>query len=1678
MKHLIIALSLCFGGCLYAQVNEDFSDGNFTTAPVWTGSNNAADFTTIDNKLRSNSNIANTSFYLSTANSLANNTQWEFWINLQFSTSGSNYSDIYVISDKADLKSTLINGYFIRIGNTDDEISFYRRSGTVATSVKIIDGVNGAVGSTNNTIKIRLKRDNIGNFTLEREVLVNNSTYFTEGTVNDLIHTTSTHFGISIQQSTVSFFYKHFLDNIKIASIITDTIRPIVSTVSNVDSNTLAITFSEEMDTVSTKNSLNYSVNNNAGAIFKVLTTNDPAKFQLKLVNALSSGTYILTVTNVKDKNGNLITNNNARVFTYIKPYKAKFGDLVINEIFADPTPQIDLPSVEFAELRNNTDHSISLKNWKFSDSGSSATFGELTIEPGSLLIICAKADTAEFKSYGKVLGLSPWPSLNNSGELIKLTSPENISVDSIRYSDTWYRNSVKKQGGWTIERKDPGLKCHGSLNWFASNDITGGTPGKENSIYVPGYDVLPLVGDSIKQLSDTTIKIYFNKHLNSSTILAQNFALNPNASTVKKIISDFDFKELEITFNQKFLADTKYLLTIENLKDCHGILISKGKEEISFKTSKLPIIVNKADTASLIITEIFADPSPEIGLPLVEFVEVYNPSKDTVDLDKWTINDPTTKATIRNQRILPREYIILCPVADTTHYKSYGKTIGIHPWPSLNNSSDQVVLKSFKNRVVDSIAYSDTWYRSSLKKPGGWSIEKIDLTSACKGLFNWTASIDTNGGTPGKANSVNVVGYDLLSLKADSLKILTDTTIKVYFNKHLDAATLLAENFSLNPAHSVKRIISDILSREVTLTFDKKLQSGGEFKLYVSRLKDCSGNVINAAHLLKFKTRQPLPIVPERIDTSRIVITEIFADPYPEIGLPLVEFIEVYNPGSNSADLDKWTLGDAGTKATITNLTIKPGEYLILCPIADTLLFKQFGKIKGISPWPSLGNAGDQITLKSFKQRLVDSVAFSDKWYKSQKKKNGGWSLEKIDLLFNSCTGFYNWASAIDPIGGTPGRPNSLNKPGSSQRNIVIETIEYTSDSTVILTLNSVADTFYLKPAHFIINNKIGEANAMLVDESYLKIHLEFDSKFKEGINYTLIANSLFNCNGKRTQEPNNQASFTIPIIPEVDYPVVINEIFADPSPQLGLPEVEFVELYNPTGKLVSLQGMSYGDESYQYKFTSGEIAAQSYLILCPKKEISSFSTFGNVLGLPDWPSLGNEKDVVILKNNKGREFQRVAYTAGWYGDSEKKSGGYSLEMVSHLSICTGLQNWLASKDPIGGTPGKQNSVSNLPKDPLKLIKVVLTDSITLLLTFNKTIDSLSASALDNYHINNGIGTPENAFPLSPAFYKVELKLKKALTSGHFNKIEVKEVRDCMGSHIAKEFNYGEFIMTEKIVKNSVLISEILFNPRPGGEDFIEVYNNTNHTLDLQEISIAAIVKDTIGMRRPISLKQLLFEPGQYMSFTNAPETIKKSYRIENPDRVLKATLPQFNDDEGRVVLLSKGVRIDELTYTEKMHFQLLKDFEGVSLERSSFKLRSNEAGNFRSATAASGFATPGYKNSQHTEHHFNDDEFSLISKTFSPDNDGFEDLLQVSYRMPAPGMVANAKIFNDKGILIKHLIKNSTLNAEGLFVWDGLNEFNNTAGSGIYFIFAEIFDISGNVKQFRRSFALAEKF
>ncbi|MDB5014304.1 MAG: hypothetical protein JWQ25_2506, partial [Daejeonella sp.] len=435
--------------------------------------------------------------------------------------------------------------------------------------------------------------------------------------------------------------------------------------------------------------------------------------------------------------------------------------------------------------------------------------------------------------------------------------------------------------------------------------------------------------------------------------------------------------------------------------------------------------------------------------------------------------------------------------------------------------------------------------------------------------------------------------------------------------------------------------------------------------------------------------------------------------------------------------------------------------------------------------------------------------------------------------------------------------------------------------------------------------------------------------------------------------------------------------------------------------------------------------------------------------------------------------------YADSWYKTAEIKSGGWTLELINPKAFCSGIQNWSASSDRSGGTPGRQNSIYNTgtSTEPLKLLSAEIIDSITIQLTFNRFADSLSLSKPEHYSVNNTVGKPTSAKAVSPYFEQVLLQFPSPFVRGNTFTINAAEIRDCSGSLIATNYNQVEFSYLKQIQKNDILINEVLFNPRPNGVDFVEIYNNTNHTLDLKDLKIATVAKDTLSSIKLISDKQLLLPAGAYLVLTTDPENIKQEYSTESPNAFLKmASMPSFNDDAGTVILLSNKTRIDQFDYSEKMHFKLIKDAEGVSLERSNFIKAANEPGNFRSASSTCGFATPGFKNSQFLAAG-NTDDFSLTSKTFSPDNDGFEDVLQINYKLDEPGMVANLTIYNDQGVLIKKLIRNQTLDSEGSFIWDGFNETAQKAQTGIYIVYAEFFDAGGKVKKFRKTFALAVK-
>ena len=179
-----------------AQVQDDFSDDDFSKNPVWIG--NITKWTVINGQLRSNSTTAKDTFYLSTPSTLIKKAQWEFYVNLKFATSGSNYTDIYLTCDSANLKSAKKTGYFIRVGNTKDEICLYKC--VSGKNTKIIDGVDGITNTSNNIFKIKVTRNANNVWKLKRDATGTGLSYVTEGTVADSTINSSSYFGISVKQ--------------------------------------------------------------------------------------------------------------------------------------------------------------------------------------------------------------------------------------------------------------------------------------------------------------------------------------------------------------------------------------------------------------------------------------------------------------------------------------------------------------------------------------------------------------------------------------------------------------------------------------------------------------------------------------------------------------------------------------------------------------------------------------------------------------------------------------------------------------------------------------------------------------------------------------------------------------------------------------------------------------------------------------------------------------------------------------------------------------------------------------------------------------------------------------------------------------------------------------------------------------------------------------------------------------------------------------------------------------------------------------------------------------------------------------------------------------------------------------------------------------------------------------
>ena len=741
-----------------AQVTDNFSDGDFTNNPTWTGDDSV--FTIVTNQLRSNKTIASSTFFLSTPSTTATNCQWEFWVNLKFATSSTNYVDVFLTSDQANLKATNINGYFVRVGNTSDEISLYKRSGATSSSVMIIDGANGVLSSSsNNILKVKVTRSTSNLFTLSREFTTGTLTgnYATEGTVTDATFTSSGFFGVSITQSTASFFQKHFFDDFYVGPIILDITPPTILSSTVVSNTKVDVLFSESVDLTTSQTLTNYSANNGLGTPSVALRdATDFSLVHLTFASAFAlSTTNTLTINNVKDLGGNAIASGSTTNFSYyiVSPF-----DIVINEIMADPSPVVGLPDAEYVELYNRTAFPVDLTNWTFSTGSTVKVFPSITIQADSFLILTSTAAIPDFASTIPIVGFSSM-ALTNSGQTLTLKSPQGGVISTVSYSDQWYQDAVKKNGGWSLEQIDANNACAGITNWRASNNVSGGSPGISNSIKGSNPDNTPPQVFRVAVNAIDTIQVYFNEPLDSTTMLNLSiYTIDNGIGSPTQIVPIApDFKSVRLTLSGNLQVGTIYTIIVNNaITDCAGNALGlDNTARFALPETALP--------NDIVINEILFDPKTD-G---VDFVEIYNRSNKVIDLKTITLSQYDTVNNVlssienisdESYLIFPKDYLVLSEDGSivksqysTTNPKGF---LDMSNLPSMNITGGTVCLAT-NAAIIDLLKYYDNMQFALLSITKGVSLERIDFNRPTQDRTNWHSAAQNVGfATPAYKNS------------------------------------------------------------------------------------------------------------------------------------------------------------------------------------------------------------------------------------------------------------------------------------------------------------------------------------------------------------------------------------------------------------------------------------------------------------------------------------------------------------------------------------------------------------------------------------------------------------------------------------------------------------------------------------------------------------------------------------------------------------------------------------------------------------------------------------------------------------------------------------------------------------------------------------------------------------
>ncbi len=432
----------------------------------------------------------------------------------------------------------------------------------------------------------------------------------------------------------------------------------------------------------------------------------------------------------------------------------------------------------------------------------------------------------------------------------------------------------------------------------------------------------------------------------------------------------------------------------------------------------------------SLVVNEIMFAPAG--GEP--EWVELYNTASSAIHIRGWRIGDERSLVTITVDSIVPAGgFLVLTKSLTVVDYHAgIPAPVVVISLPALNNTGDAVRLIDPRGKLVDSVRYSPSWGGT-----GGKSLERVSATASSLDEQNWASSIDKEGSTPGRSNSISPVLFDIAAVTLEK----KDSVIRL---KVLNEGLSLASGGEASLFHD--RDVDGIARPHERVAGPYSIPDlpGGDSAWIVFVVGDTvpgAVQYIGTVFLDKDLRRENDTLalmVYNSYPPGLLVVNEILYAPPPGG----CEFVEYVNTGSRPIDVSGWFITDqpgADGKRTLLAFpenptVVQPGGFLVVA--ADSSIFTTYGNIcvpgsEGASAILNrsslnLNNDEDEVVLFDGGMTVHDSVRYSDGWHNPALTSTTGISLERINPRFDGNTP-EAWSSCVSSRGATPCRTNSI---------------------------------------------------------------------------------------------------------------------------------------------------------------------------------------------------------------------------------------------------------------------------------------------------------------------------------------------------------------------------------------------------------------------------------------------------------------------------------------------------------------------------------------------------------------------------------------------------------------------------------------------------------------------------